>query len=47
MVDQVVIGFNDPHSAYHSADSIPPGGEDGIRVACSGGIGADGRPLLA
>ena|GEM_PF-2595674 len=39
MVDQVVIGFNDPHSAYHSADSIPPGGEDGIRVTCSGGIG--------
>ena len=42
MVDQVVIGFNDPHSAYHSADSIPPGGEDGIRVACSGGIGGAG-----
>ena len=22
-----------PHSAYHSADSIPPGGEDGIRTS--------------
>ena len=47
MVDQVVIGFNDPHSAYHSADSIPPGGEDGIRVACSGGIGGAGAPHCA
>ncbi len=46
MVDQVVIGFNDPHSAYHSADSIPPGGEDGIRVACSGGIGGGGSTPL-
>lgn len=46
MVDQVVIGFNDPHSAYHSADSIPPGGEDGIRVACSGGIGGREHPIV-
>ena len=37
-----------PHSAYHAAGiKLLPGGVGVNDVACSGGIGADGRPLLA
>ena len=42
MVDQVVMGFNDRHGAYHSADC-----PEVIRgVACSGGIGGREHPIL-